>query len=362
MRKGKIKIQLLVLALIGVSVACGSTQVKVRKVENLRPDFVDTVGKNNKILVVSLPAPAMKEETFGDFLTASEEAGTSEFNSRNYFEIVPAVGAEARTLAANRNYGAIRQKYHVDTMFVISQPSSPPTVNCSLKSETRYRNGNCIQWDTKQTKTQSGVTTTQECTKYQQVPYQVSMSEISFSGKVSGSLINLNNGKKIAVTSEPRVSTTSEGALCEGTNSGLRHRWSDMVRQHVSKLVTDVSPLAKKVSVPIYYTTEGIADTPENEELLKTLKENLKASKALADKGQLDEAAKIWLDLDEKTGGKSACVAWNLAVFNWNSNNLKAAKTYAEQSYKVGSPDWQSRIKEAKDIIDEQNQSLKIKK
>jgi len=362
MRKRERMVQYLPVVLLGLTVACSSTHVKVRKVENLRPDFVDTVGRNNKVLVVSLPTPSMKEDVFGDYLTAGEETGMGAFSAKNYFETVPNPGPDARTLAASKNYGALKQKYQVDTLFVISQPSPPPTVNCNLKSETRYQNGNCIQWDTKSTSTQSGVTTTRSCTKFEQVPYQVTTSEISFSGKVSGNLINLNNGRKISVTSQAKASTTSEGSLCQGDNSGLKHRWADVVRDHVRKLIDDVSPVATKLSVFMYYTAEGIADTPENKELLKTVKEGLDASKTLADKGQFEEAAKIWTDIDKASGGKAAAAAWNLAIFHWNGNNLHAAKTYADQSFAAGSPDWQAKIKQAKDIIDEQHKSLKIKK
>lgn len=89
MRKRERMVQYLPVVLLGLTVACSSTHVKVRKVENLRPDFVDTVGRNNKVLVVSLPTPSMKEDVFGDYLTAGEETGMGAFSAKNYFETVP---------------------------------------------------------------------------------------------------------------------------------------------------------------------------------------------------------------------------------------------------------------------------------
>lgn len=358
----KFRVEYLLLVLVAFSVACGATRVKVRKVENLRPDFVDTVGKNNKLFVVSLPAAAMKEEVFGEFLSTGEYVGSREFGSRNYFTVAGTAGPDDRSLAANRNYGAIKKKHNVDTLFTIQQPAQPPTIKCKQKSETRYRDGGCIQWESRYETSQGKTKEIRSCVKFEKVPYEFVTTEISFSGKMTGVLTNLSNGKKISVASKAIGNKQMEGSHCQVNNAGLRNHWADIVREHVTQMVADVSPLAINVAVPVYFTTEGIADTPENEVLLKSTKESLKVSETLTDKGQLEEAAKIWLEIDKATGGKAAAASWNLAVFNWNINNLKAAKTYAEQSFNSGSPDWQERIKEGKDIIDEQHKSLKVKK
>ena len=351
-----------VFTIFTVAVACGTANMNVKKVENVRPDFIPTMGKNQVLTIVAPESPNMKKEDFGDYSISSQKKAIELINSRNYFQVDGLSNPELNKLAQSKNYKVIKEKSGADSMLLITQPKKPPQVNCQLHTETRYRNGSCLKYNTTYKTRNDGTQVAQNtCVDWEQVPYTVTTSSITFRGKIDAELVNLNTGKKITANSKDVVMKTEDGAVCMGDNSGIRHKWEQYSGTHVSEVVHELTPVATNVVVQIHSTADGIPNTPENKELIKTVKTDLKGSIKLVKQGAEGDAKAIWEEIDKKTSGKSASASWNLAVYYWSNGEIENAKKFSDKSHNAGGEKWQKKISFNKKLIDEQYSSLRLR-
>lgn len=350
----------LILGMLLITTACGTAQMAVREVADLRPDLIPLVGTNNQLGVVSLKSSIIPEEVYGVYVNEMEKKASDRFSAKSFFNVTGIGSDEARTMTSMKQYSEIAKKYNINTLFVMNQPNKIPTIDCRLHAETRYRNGACSKsiQEYKRRDNGTGYYET-KCEAYEQVPYQVLTSVLSYSGQIKGELINLTNGKKISILSDPVSQESLDGAVCNGDHAGVKNRWAGRAANHAESMADKISPRIGQIHVPIFSGTDGIVESPSNKDQIPEIKKELKRSLKLAEKGSVEEAATIWKKVEELSQNKSSVSSWNLAVYFWSIGDIKQSKKYSDKSLSLASDGMKEKIKSYKTKIDEQYNLLR---
>ncbi len=312
---------ILLIFIVTIFVDC-KTFVQVDKVKNMKEDFIPKIGNSKTIGIVALENKKLSNAEYGNYVSGMEFGAKDGLMQNKYFSVQDLLDRnEFDRLFAKKQYDSIQKKFSIGVLYEM-ETTPIKNILCNLTSETRYRQGNCIRWSTPD---KNGIST---CQQYQQIPYQVNISNITFQFQINGKLINLKNGNTIQMSSSPDFMIAKDGTLCSNDNSGLKHFFREAAFIQSKKLAMVMSPITEAMAVELHKGPEGIPDQKENDSIRSQVESLL--SKGIDDykEKRFDEAENKFLEAYKISNQKSASAAWNLGVFAWKKMDLISAVKY----------------------------------
>lgn len=331
------------------------TFVQVEKVKNMQEDFITKIGASKKIGIVANENKKHSKSEYGEYVSSMEAGAKDGFLQNKYFATQEMMDRSGLfKLLDNKQYSSVQNTFSIGVLYLMN---TTPIKNilCNLSSVTRYRQGQCTNW----ARHKDGSST---CQQYEQIPYQVNISKITFQFQIEGKLINLKNGNSIQLSSKPDYTISREGSLCTADNSGLKHFFSNAAYSQSLELAKAISPISELYTVKLYKDLDGIPDTKENKELRNQvgdiLAEGLKDIRNM----KFDEGEKKFLEANQISNQKSAAALWNLGVLAWRKMDLALAYKYLSDSIAFAG-EWKTPLRtEIVNLVHEQMRILQPQK
>ena len=321
------------------SCRCSET-VGIPVVSYTPPNFTRVMRGGKKIGVIAAARNQVSMGEFGtDWSPTIQGAATSALVKAGYFQLVDISSRQDRLREIAHSQSGVTQEQkeigkelQVDGL-IYMRVSNQPKYDCSQKTVTKYRQGDCIRSESKQVKQADGkYKTVTKCVEYQQVAYQETYSTGFLTVFLQARLVNVETGEALHFTNNTPYSTTNVG----GCPSALE-LFGYAISSATYRMSQALSPRVTELQVPIDQDPFGSPEETE-ERVEAQLEQGVKW--ITVETPNFEQARKSWQRALELSDYKSASAYWNLSVYYWYSGDMDKAAEFMDRAQEFGGPDF----------------------